>query len=191
MHDIRSLKLLDVSVIRCDTRRMRRPGFLRAGRSLCPRRSRCSFSRLSTRRGSTVTARPAPTVSTRVLFVGHDGSSPQIAASLLRRVAGDRVVVHTASTRPADPGGRSDELLVAMGLNPADSQRLSARALHIADRVVVLGTGLDVAQLPGPRYEEWDLADVDLSDRIQTLSSELDNVPQGQFRSAGLNRLWM
>ena len=104
------------------------------------------------------------TVSTRprVLFVGHDASSPQIAASLLRRLAGDRVTVDTATTQPADPGGRSDEMLVAMGLDPADEQRLSTRALHTADRVISLGAGLDVARLPGPRYEEWDLAQGDL-----------------------------
>lgn len=108
----------------------------------------------------------------RVLFVGDDASSPQIAASLLRRAAGDRVEVHTAGTQPADPGGRSDEMLVAMGLDPAEEQRLSARELHVTDCVVILGTDLDVARLPGPRYEEWDLED-DLVERVQVLTCDL------------------
>ena len=124
----------------------------------------------------------------RVLFVDRDGGSTQVAASLLRRVCGDRVAVRTAVTELADPGGRSDEMLVAMGLNPADDQRLSSGALHTADRVIVLGTGLDVAQLPGPSYQEWDLTDDDLVTRIQALSDELTTI-SGPRRTS-LDRLW-
>jgi len=112
----------------------------------------------------------------RVLFVGHDASSPQIAASLLRRVVGDRVAVEIAGTQTAEPGGRSDEMLVAMGLDPADEHRLSTRALHTADRVVILGAEVDVARLPGPRYEQWDLAQDDLVDRVEALGAELTAV---------------
>ena len=124
----------------------------------------------------------------RVLFVGHDASSPQIAASLLRRLAGDRVTVDTATTQPSDPGGRSDEMLVAMGLDPADERRLSTRALHTADRVISLGTGLDVARLPGPRYEEWDLTQGDLVTRVHALSDDLTAPPLVRSRTM-LDRL--
>lgn len=115
-------------------------------------------------------AAPRPT---RVLFVGNYVSSPQIAASLLRRLGGDRLIVETAGTQKLEPGGRTDEMLVAMGLNPAEEQLLSSRSLHSADRVVVLGTGLDVARLVGPRYEEWDLAHDDLASRVEALGVEL------------------
>jgi protein-tyrosine-phosphatase len=125
----------------------------------------------------------------RVLFVGHDASSPQIAASLLRRVAGDRIAVDTAGTQTADPSGRSDEMLVAMGLDPADEQRLSAGALYTADLVVILGAGLDVARLPGPRYEQWDLAEDDLADRVQALSDHLTIAPAAKPRPAAMRRL--
>ena len=125
----------------------------------------------------------------RVLFVGNDASSPQIAASLLRRLTGGRVAVNTAALRPAEPGGRSDEMLVAMGLNPADEQRLSTRALHTADRVISLGSGLDVARLPGPRYEEWDLTEGDLIARVHALNDELTAVPPAKTGSALLDRL--
>jgi hypothetical protein len=138
---------------------------------------------------TTASAPPAPTPP-QVLFVGDDASSPQIAASLLRRLAGDRVGVDTAGTTAIEPGGRSDEMLVAMGLNPAGEQRLSARALHAADRVVVLGAGLDVAQLPGPRYQEWDLSHDDLIERVQGLSDELSAVPEQRPHSM-LDRLRM
>lgn len=109
----------------------------------------------------------------RVLFIGHDSSSPQIAASLLSQVAEDRVRVATAGTQPADPGGRSDEMLVAMGLNPADEHRVSVHSLNHADRVVSLGVGLDVARVGGARYEEWDLGHEDLVVHVEELSDDL------------------
>ena len=137
----------------------------------------------------TVTPTLADPIRPRVLFVGNDATSPQIAASLLRRLTDDRVAVRTAGIRPAESGGRSDEMLVAMGLDPADEQRLSTRALHTADRVVSLGAGLDVARLPGPRYEEWDLAEGDLIARVQALSDELTTVPAAKPRWAVLGRL--
>ena len=106
-----------------------------------------------------MTAEPTFALATRVLFVGNDESSPERAAGLLRRLAGDRVRVGTASTQPTA------------------EQRLSSRALYTTDRVVILGAGLDVARLPGPRYEEWDLVDDDLVHRVERLSSQLDRVP--------------
>lgn len=122
---------------------------------------------------------PTPTAlaPARVLFVGDDASSPQIAASLLRRLAGDRLLVETAGTHEFERGGRSDEMLVAMGLDPADEHLLSSRSLHTADRVIVLGTDLDVARLSGPRYEEWDLAQDDLASRVEALAAELLTPP--------------
>jgi hypothetical protein len=113
----------------------------------------------------------------RVLFVGDDTTSAEIAAHLIRHVAGDAVAVDTANTAPLEHGGRSDEMLVAMGLDPAADHLLSARSLRTADRVVVLGTAIDVARLPGPRYEEWDLDREDLLTRVEALSDELTSVP--------------
>jgi thiamine pyrophosphate-dependent acetolactate synthase large subunit-like protein len=124
-----------------------------------------------------------------VLFVGHDASSPEIAASLLRSLAGDRVAVVTASTQSADPTRRSDEMLVAMGLNPPAEQRLSTGALHAADLVVSLGAGLDVARVAGPRYEEWDLSQEDLLGRVRALSHDLTTPPNAEPRRVMLDRL--
>lgn len=125
----------------------------------------------------------------RVLFVGDDASSPEIAANLVRHVAGDAVAVDTANTRPVEPGGRSDEMLVAMGLDPAAEHLLSARSLRTADRVVVLGTDIDVARLPGPRYEEWDLTREDLLTRVEALSDELTTVPAVSVRPSVPDRV--
>jgi hypothetical protein len=125
----------------------------------------------------TAVTAPPPVRRPRVLFVGHDAGSPQIAASVLRQVAGEAVVVGTSGTQPADPGGRADEMLVAMGLDPADERPLSAGSLRAADRVVVLGTDVDVARLPGPRYEQWDLEAEDLLARVEALVDELTAGP--------------
>lgn len=118
-----------------------------------------------------------------ILFVGDDASSPEIAATLLRNAVGNRIAVATAGIRLGDSGGQTDEMLVAMGLNPAEEALLSARVLHGADRVIVLGSDIDVARLPGPRYEEWDLRQVNLEDRIEELSNELTRANRGKWQS--------
>jgi arsenate reductase len=134
-------------------------------------------------------AAASPARRPRVLFVGDDASSAEIAANLVRHVAGDAVAVDTANTSPVEPGGRSDELLVAMGLDPAADRLLSARSLRTADRVVVLGAHIDVARLPGPRYEEWDLTREDLLTRVEALSDELTAVPTVAARPSLTDRV--
>jgi len=114
-----------------------------------------------------MTARPI------VLFVGDDAGSTQIAECLLQRLVGNRVEIRTAGAQPPNPGGREDQMLVMMGLNPAHEERLTARALATSDRVIVLGTSLDVARVPGRRYEEWDLDDRSLEDHVEALAGEL------------------
>lgn len=108
-----------------------------------------------------------------MLFVGDDASSPDIAASMLRRLVGDRVEIRTAGAQRPAPGGRGDDILVQMGLNPATEERLSAHALNVADHVVVLGTHLDVARVAGRTYEEWDVEQEDLATRVRRLAVDL------------------
>jgi hypothetical protein len=108
-----------------------------------------------------------------VLFVGDDASSTQIAATLLRRLVGDRLEIRTAGAQLPDPGGRADQLLVMMGLDPAHEDRLSVAALHAADRVVVLSARLDVARVPGRTYEQWDVENDDLAARVRALAIDL------------------
>jgi hypothetical protein len=108
-----------------------------------------------------------------VLFVGDDAASTQIAETLLRNLVGDRVEIRTAGAQLPDPGGRADQLLVMMGLDPAHEERLSVSSLHAADRVVILSTTLDVARVPGHAYEEWDVENDDLAARVRTLAVDL------------------
>jgi arsenate reductase len=134
-----------------------------------------------------ISSEPAP-FRPRVLFIGDDASSPQIAASLLRDAVGDRIAVYTAGTEFRVPGDRPDEMLVAMGLNPAEEMQLTAGTLHASDRVIVLGTDIDVARLPGPSYEVWDLQQGDLVDRVTALADAL-TAPAHEPRPSILGRL--
>ena len=108
-----------------------------------------------------------------VLFVGDDAASTQIAETLLRNLVGDRVEIRTAGAQRPDPGGRADQMLVMMGLDPAHEERLSVASLHAADRVVILSTTLDVARVPGRTYEEWDVEDDDLAAHVRALAIDL------------------
>lgn len=124
-----------------------------------------------------------------VLFVGDDASSTQIAETLLRRLVGDQVEIRTAGAQQPDPGGRADQLLVMMGLDPAHEERLSVRALNTADRVVILGTTIDVARIPGRTYEQWDVEHDDLQERVRVLAVELVS-PPADARPNRRTRLW-
>lgn len=122
------------------------------------------------------------TVRPTVLFIGDDASSTQIAESLLRHLVGDAVEIHTAGARQPDPGGREDQMLVMMGLNPAHEEPIRVRLLNTSDWVIILGMTLDVARAPGRRYEEWDITTDDLEERVAHLAAELTRVvdePEG------------
>lgn len=108
-----------------------------------------------------------------VLFVGDDASSPAIAATLLQRLVGERIDVRTAGAQPPEPGGRGDDILVQMGLDPAHEERLSVQALSVADHVVILGSHLDVARVAGHTYEEWDVEHDDLEAHVRRLAIDL------------------
>jgi protein-tyrosine-phosphatase len=85
-----------------------------------------------------------------------------MAAALLSDLAGDRVVVHTAGSEPAER------------LNPAVVAALGERGLDIADKVptaltvdmaatadviVTMGCGDACPVVPGKRHLDWDLPD--------------------------------
>lgn len=110
---------------------------------------------------------------TKVLFVGDDASSTQIAEVLLRRLVGADVEIQTGGARQGDPGGREDQMLVMMGLDPAHETPISVRMLNAADWVIILGTTLDVARVTGRRYEEWDLTIHDLEDLVENLAVQI------------------
>jgi protein-tyrosine-phosphatase len=102
---------------------------------------------------------PAPTV----LFVCvHNAGRSQMAAGYLQHLAGDRIEVLSAGSRPAD---RVNPVAVAAmaeeGIDIAAKipNLLSDAAVREADVVVTMGCGDECPFYPGKRYEDWVLED--------------------------------
>lgn len=95
----------------------------------------------------------------RVTFVCQkNGGKSQMAAALMRQVAGDRVVVTSAGTAPgAALNAQSVESLAEIGLGVGDEhpKALTPEMVEASDVVVVLGTEAQVAATPGTRVETW------------------------------------
>ena len=125
-----------------------------------------------------------------VLFVcTRNAGRSQLAAALLEHLAGDRVVVRSAGSEPADV--LHDEVVDALaeaGVDVAGAfpKPVSPEALAAADVVVTMGCGDACPVVPGRRYLDWDLPDPaeaspeavralrdDLAVRVETLLQEL------------------
>ena len=100
-----------------------------------------------------------------VLFVCiHNAGRSQMAAALLARHAGDRIMVRSAGTAPAaeiNPAvvQAMAELgidLHAMGAHP---KRLEDAAVEASDVVITMGCGDECPFYPGTRYLDWQLPD--------------------------------
>lgn len=100
-----------------------------------------------------------------VLFVCvHNAGRSQMAAAFLAREAGDRVVVRSAGSAPADEVNPAvvDAMaevgidLLAAGARP---KKLEEAAVRASDVVVTMGCGDACPFYPGTRYEDWVLDD--------------------------------
>jgi protein-tyrosine-phosphatase len=100
-----------------------------------------------------------------VLFVCiHNAGRSQMAAALLAHHAGDRVVVRSAGTAPAESINPAvvevmaelDIDLLAAGARP---KRLEDAAVEASDVVITMGCGDECPFYPGTRYLDWQLDD--------------------------------
>ena len=86
----------------------------------------------------------------------------QIAAGILRQLAGNRVLVRTAGSAPVS-GVRTtvvaalDEIGISLG--GEFPKPLTDEAVRAADVVVTMGCGDACPVYPGRRYLDWDLED--------------------------------
>ena len=100
-----------------------------------------------------------------VLFVCvHNAGRSQMAAAWLAHLGGDRVVVRSAGSAPADDlNPRVVEAMVEVGLDLRGSgarpKRLDEAAVEASDVVVTMGCGDACPFFPGTRYEDWALDD--------------------------------
>jgi arsenate-mycothiol transferase len=95
-----------------------------------------------------------------VLFVCvKNGGKSQMAAGLMRQLAGDTVNVHSAGTKP---GGAVNDLsaqaLLEVGVDITGEQPklVDLELARDVDLVVTLGREAQLDALPGTRVENWD-----------------------------------
>ena len=100
-----------------------------------------------------------------VLFVCiHNAGRSQMAAALLAHHSGDRVVVRSAGTAPADTINPAvveamAELGIDLHATGAFPKRLDEAAVEASDVVITMGCGDKCPFYPGKRYLDWALDD--------------------------------
>jgi arsenate reductase len=105
----------------------------------------------------------APAATPTVLFVCvQNAGRSQLAAGILRQLAGDAVHVQTAGSAPATGirpmvVGVLDEIGVAIG--DEFPKPLTDEVVRAADVVVTMGCGDACPVYPGRRYLDWELED--------------------------------
>ena len=95
-----------------------------------------------------------------VLFVCvKNGGKSQMAAGLMRQLAGDTVDVHSAGTKPgAAVNDLSAQALLEVGVDITGEQPtpVDYELARDVDLVVTLGREAQLDPLPGTRVENWD-----------------------------------
>jgi arsenate reductase len=98
-----------------------------------------------------------------VLFVCvHNAGRSQMAAGLMAKHAGPRIVVRSAGSAPADGVNPAVvEVMREVGVDVSQEfpTALTTDAVETADVVVTMGCGDACPVFPGKRYLDWDLPD--------------------------------
>ena len=98
-----------------------------------------------------------------VLFLCvHNAGRSQMAAGWLRHLAGDRVLVFSGGSEPADqvnPAAIAAMREVGIDISHEQPQRWTDDDRATADVVVTMGCGDVCPVYPGKRYEDWELTD--------------------------------
>jgi arsenate-mycothiol transferase len=95
-----------------------------------------------------------------VLFVCvRNAGKSQMAAGLMRKIAGDIVQVHSAGTKPGDRlNVLSAQVLAEDGVDITGEKPklIDPQLVRDVDVVVTLGKEAHVEPVPGTRFESWD-----------------------------------
>jgi arsenate reductase len=98
-----------------------------------------------------------------VLFVCvHNAGRSQMAAGLLKRKAGDRIMIRSAGSEPADqlnPAVVEAMQEIGIDISPERPKKLETDMVRESDVVITMGCGDACPIFPGKRYEDWDLED--------------------------------
>lgn len=145
-------------------------------------------------RASAVASGAVTRSAPEVLFVcTRNAGRSQLAAALLERRAGGRVVVRSAGTEPAEAlHPHVAETLAEVGVDASGAfpKPITDEVVQAADVVVTMGCGDACPVLPGRRYVDWDLPDPqglpveqvrevrdDVAARVDALLAELLEAP--------------
>jgi len=100
------------------------------------------------------------TTTPSVLFVCvKNGGKSQMAAGLMRKIAGDAVTVDSAGTKPGSAINQlSAATLLEVGVDITDQtpKQLTDDLIRVSDLVVVLGRDAQVVPSDGTPVEVWD-----------------------------------
>ncbi|WP_424568763.1 arsenate reductase ArsC [Streptomyces sp. CH-036] len=103
------------------------------------------------------------TAKTSVLFVCvHNAGRSQMAAAFLAHLAGDRLLVNSAGSLPADqvnPAAVAAMAEVGIDITAAAPKVLTAEAVRASDYVITMGCGDACPVFPGRTYLDWQLDD--------------------------------
>ncbi|QDG61672.1 low molecular weight phosphatase family protein [Pseudarthrobacter sp. NIBRBAC000502771] len=95
-----------------------------------------------------------------VLFVcSKNGGKSQLAAGLMRDLAGDNVTVYSAGTKPAKSlNSQAVESLTELGIDTTGEypKPVTDDILNAVDTVIVLGTEAKLDPPAGKRFEIWE-----------------------------------
>ena len=98
-----------------------------------------------------------------VLFVCvHNAGRSQMAAGLMAKLAGDRVMVRSAGSDPAEqinPAAVEAMAEVGVDISAELPKLLETDAVREADVVVTMGCSDECPLFPGQRCEDWELDD--------------------------------
>jgi arsenate reductase len=124
-----------------------------------------------------------------LLVCVHNAGRSQMAAGWLTALAGDRILVRSAGSEPADrlnPVAVEAMREVGIDITAAHPSLLTTDAVQQADVVITMGCGDACPYFPGKRYLDWELTDPagqpvevvreirdDIKARVQTLIDEL------------------
>ncbi|MFE5411064.1 metalloregulator ArsR/SmtB family transcription factor [Microbacterium sp. NPDC056569] len=151
---------------------------------LASRTATFAAERLGALSDETPIAPPVPAV----LFVCvQNAGRSQIAAGILRQLAGDRVTVRTAGSEPvSDVRHRIAAALEEIGVSLAGEfpKPLTDEVVRAADVVVTMGCGDACPVYPGRRYLDWELEDpVGKSpERIRAIRDDIEVRVRGLLR---------
>jgi len=126
----------------------------------------------------------------KVLFLCvHNAGRSQMAAALLSRRAGAKVIVHSAGSAPGEvlnPAVVTAMAEVGIDISGERPKKLTDAMAQDADVIVTMGCGDACPVYPGKRYMDWDLPDPagkpiedvrpirdEINDRVETLLTEL------------------